>query len=145
MSYYINRLSEILFTLWHNYSPVIKRYSQRAWDTLAIWVPSAWTRAQELTLRTASWFYNLSPDFFDAIADGFRRIVNEMVTRTPHILALIQEYLLTAWKLLVSSLSDVVLWLQNNIYARYVFIAALYSIAIISLYLPHMTSFLSQS
>lgn len=131
MNYYISRLSEILFTLWHNYSPVIKRYLQHAWEALAIWVPFAWTRAQELTRRTASWFYNLSPDFFDAITDGFRRMVNEMVTRTPHILALIQEYLLTAWKLLVSCLSDVVLWLQNNIYARYVFIAALHSFAII--------------
>lgn len=115
VTFYFNLVSKVLLKLWHDYFPVVRRYSQRAWDTLAIWVPRVYSRAQELALNTAKWFYNLSPDFFDAIADGFRRLANEVVTKTPHILALVQEYLLTAWTLLVSYISDVVLWLKKNV------------------------------
>ena len=115
VTFYFNLVSKVLLKLWHDYFPVVRRSLQRAWDTLAIWVPRVYSRAQELALNTAKWFYNLSPDFFDAIADGFRRLANEVVTKTPHILALVQEYLLTAWTLLVSYISDVVLWLKKNV------------------------------
>lgn len=81
-----------------------------------IYVPLAWARAREITWNTGQWIYNLSPDFFDAIADGFRLLVNEVVTRTPRILALVQEYLLTAWKLVVSGVTIVVLWFQENVF-----------------------------
>lgn len=120
VTYYFNLVSKVLIKLWNDYFPIIKRYSQRAWDTVAIWVPRVWSRAQELGTKTVMWFYNLSPEFYDAIADGFRRLANEVATRTPHILALIQEYLLTAWTLLVTYFSNVIFWLKTNvIYARY--------------------------
>ena len=120
VTYYFNLVSKVLIKLWNDYYPIIKRYLQRAWDTLAIWVPRVWSRAKELGIKTLMWFYNLSPEFYDAIADGFRRLANEVVTRTPHILALIQEYLFTAWTLLVTYFSNVMFWLKTNvIYARY--------------------------
>ena len=108
-------MSKVVIKLWNDYFPVVKRHTQRALDTLAIWMPRVWFRAQELAMKTVMWFYNLSPEFFNAIADGFRQLVNEVVTKTPHILALVQEYLLTAWTLMVSYISDVVLWLKTNV------------------------------
>lgn len=120
VSYYFNLVSKALLKFWGDYFPVVRRYTQGAWDTLAIWIPSVWSRTQALAIKTAMWFYNLSPEFFDAIDDGFRRLANEVATRAPRILALVQEYLLTTWTLLVSYLSNVILWLKTNIiYARY--------------------------
>lgn len=116
LHYYYNRLSAVLVRLWLTYFPILKHYLQLAWETLAIYVPLAWSRAKEITWNAGEWFYNLSPEFFDAVADGFRQLVKEVVTRTPHILALVQEYLLTAWKLVVSGVTSIILWFQENVF-----------------------------
>ncbi|XP_028402744.1 transmembrane protein 214-A-like [Dendronephthya gigantea] len=115
LTYYFNLVSKILINLWNVYSPIIQQYSRSAWNTLATWVPRVFSRAKDLAWKAAAWFYNLSPDFFDVIADGFRRLANYVVTTTPHILELVQEYLSTAWALLVSCFSDVILWLKTNV------------------------------
>ena len=90
-------------------------YANLAWNALAYYVPLAWARTREVTWNIFRWFYNLSPEFFDAMADGFRRLVTHVVTRAPHVLALVQEYLLTAWKLVVSGVTGVVVWFQTNL------------------------------
>ena len=113
--HYVNCTADFISRLSKTYFPVVKQYLQLAWDALEHYVPLAWAQAQEIIVNISQGIYNMSPDFFDAIADGFRRLVNEVTTRTPHILALMQEYFITACKLVVSGLTSIVQWFQENL------------------------------
>ncbi|XP_046857399.1 transmembrane protein 214-B-like [Xenia sp. Carnegie-2017] len=104
-----------LLKIWDYSSPIIIKYTKIAWNALAIWVPRVALRAHDVAFQSGMWFYGLSPDFFDAVRDGLRRLIHEVITTVPHILALVHEYVMMAWALLVANLTKALSWIISRI------------------------------